>query len=43
MNALQRLNEAAYAAAREAIKSGSPNAPELRRIALETDKMVDAA
>ena len=40
---LQSLNKAAYAALREALKSGSSNVDALKRIARETDDMVDAA
>ena len=39
--ALRALNEAAYAAAKAARKSGAPIAPELRAIALRTDELVD--
>lgn len=39
---LVALNAATYAAARAAIKAGSPDADELRQMALRTDEMVDA-
>ena len=38
---LQALNNAAYAAAREAIRSQHPLALDLRKLALATDEMVD--
>lgn len=40
-DALKALNDAAYAAALAARKSGSPIADELKRIALRSDEMVD--
>lgn len=38
---LRALNEAAYAAARAASKANDPRAADLRRLALETDRIVD--
>ena len=38
---LRALNEAAYAAAREAVRSRHPLALELRTFALRSDEMVD--
>jgi hypothetical protein len=38
---LRALNEAAYAAARAASKAADPRAADLRRLALETDRIVD--
>lgn len=40
-DALRALNEAAYAAATEARKSGDKRATDLRRIDLETDALVE--
>ena len=39
---LRALNEAAYAAAKAASKSGHPLAMSLRKMALDTDAMVDS-
>jgi len=40
-NALRALNEAAYAAARIAAKAKDPRADDLRKVARETDRLVD--
>ena len=40
---LRTLNEAAYAAARDARKAGDPHSVALNRIALEIDDLVEAA
>lgn len=38
---LRALNDAAYAAAKAARKSGDPRAPALKQLALQTDDLVD--
>ncbi len=40
-DAIKALNEAAYAAAKIARSEGHPAADDLRRIALDTDRIVD--
>lgn len=40
-DALRDLNEAAYLAAKLAAKSHDPRAADLRKVALETDRIVD--
>lgn len=42
-DAIRALNDAAYAAAKAARKSGDPRAGEFRRIALETDRLMDGS
>jgi hypothetical protein len=40
-DALHALNEAAYSAARAASKAKDPRAADLRKLATETDRIVD--